>query len=214
MKKFLYFCTSTLLILTLSSMSVDAFNIVPNEGDYAAGVVETFDIVADPDGDYSEVYIRMKVTGAIVNYVDPQTGDIIVLGACNAEGAKLQNGSTDQEFEICVNVSKLSGDFEEGDNIGQLTLQSIDEEGNAVTIVSQDGNGYALNGETDPVSGTLASYAFGDVEAAPIVLPATAITDYIPVQGIVGVAFFSMGIGSLMWAMKYFVYDRRQGLDF
>ena len=177
-------------LLLLGINTTRAFTIEPSSGDFAPGVVETFDIVASPDGDYSEVYIRIKTTGAIVNYVDSEDTNMIVLGACNAEGAKLQNGASDQEFEVCVNVSKLSGDFEQGDDLGKLTLQSIDDDGNAVTIESQDGNGYALNGETDPVEGILASYAFGDVEVAPIALPDTAISDYFPLSGLVGVAFF------------------------
>lgn len=190
-----------------------AFVLDPSTGEYATGVVETFELVAKPTGDYSEAYVRLKTKGAIVNYVDPDSTDIVVLGACNADGAKLLPTDNEDEFQICINISKLSGDLVDGDSLGKLTLQSISEDGNVVTVVAESGSGYAINGDTDPVTGNLGSFAFGNVTVPPDTLPETGLLDLVPVQGLLGLALVSMGIGSMMWAMKFYVYDRRVTFD-
>ena len=210
----------TLLSVIITSLafasSVNAMSLSPSSGNFPSSQNKVITLKSTYSEPHSAVQIRLTVNNAkVTNYTSPG-GSVLPIGTCDANGASFRAVSSTR-YEVCVNLASTAGEFSSGSSLGSITLAALNASGGTFSITGDSDNGYLLDDDSlEPATGNLGSYNFtvSNSSTNPQVstLPNTAISDYLPERGILGIAIFATGIISFAIAIKVFLIDKKRAL--
>lgn len=208
MKKFFTFIAFTVIFFILSTGTASAITLSPSDGIFPVSENKTISILSATTSNM--VQLRLTINNAkVVNY-SPPGGPTLSIGVCDGQANSTRSISA-TKYEVCIDIVSTGSPITSGASLGTVTVASLSSTGGDFTIEGGANNGYQVNNALEESTGVLGEYTFGAQTGNSItVLPNTALTDYMPSQGLLGVAILISGIISLAVAIKIFLIDKRQ----